>query len=98
MKKTLFKVKLFPDANAACEKAVLSAAAQNASDNPATLKTIAVIAQVEADQHPNIPTSIEFIGDNILAMDVKRGGGYEQGCIIEQVEIFELEETGALTE
>ena len=92
-----FKIKLFPAANSACEKAVLTAALQNSGTLPPSLEVIAMYAEDETHKNPACsPTTITFIDDNTLVLDVKHEGNYEQGCIIEQVEVFEMEEIGAL--
>jgi len=84
-----FKVKSFGGANSACDKAVLCAANANGSGYHLTLKSIAIMAQVEATQNPEIPSTI-YIDGNSIIIDCKREGEWVQGCVIEEVDIAEL--------
>ena len=93
MKKT-YRIQLFEHGNLACKTAVLAAAMINGGNYSLTLPDIKKLAENE-----NCPdTTAELLGDDILCIDVKAGEKWERGCHIEEVEVFELEETGAMAE
>ena len=86
-----YRVKLFPGANSAADKAVLAAATANAMNEPFSLENIATIGKAE-----NCPdTTIELFSENRLIIDHKPEGAehYQQGAIIEEVDIVPLKET-----
>ena len=85
-----YRIKLFDGANSAATKAAVCAAFQNGSESPLNLKSIAIIVQVEITENcPN--TSITFVNDSLLHIDTKVNGEYKLVCIIQEVQIMEIQ-------
>ena len=84
-----YRLKLFPGANIAADKAILAAATSNGGNGGLSLKNIKAIGEAE-----NCPdTSFEIIGETKMHIDTKIGNGWETVAIIEQVQIMEIQET-----
>lgn len=84
--KKYFKIQLFEDANSTCEQIALMAAKNNGGETNFSLEHLNQMALfMKADP---INTAL---ADNRLYIDVKIGEAYKPGCVIEEVEIFELE-------
>lgn len=93
MKKVHFRTQLFNGANLAAESIVLNAARSNSGFIPLNLYQLKDIGKQIADLTPDHHkgTSIEIIGENTLHVDALVNGNYETVCIVEEVEIWEVE-------
>jgi hypothetical protein len=94
MKKTTYRVTMYPNAGSICNTLALLAVKSNGLENPTELRKIFSVAEAEILLYPsiNVDTTPELIGENTLHLDKKVGDKYETVLIIEQVEIFELAE------
>jgi len=92
MKKTLFKTTLIKGSDDLCRKLVTLAAESNGG-TPITLAQLKTVAEGNKIQYPTLygDMSAELVGDNTLHIDRKLGDEYQTVCIIEEVEVFDLE-------
>jgi hypothetical protein len=92
MKKTTYRVTMYPNANVLCNTLAILAVKSNGLEKPTELRKILSVAESEILQYPSTNGNItpELIGENTLHIDRKIGDKYETVLIIEQVEIFEL--------
>jgi len=93
-KNTQFRVTLFEGADSLAEKIVSLAAKSNGrKENKFTLEQLKGVVESEVILYPALykDTSAEIIGGRILHLDTKRGDEYNTVCVIEEVEVLELE-------
>lgn len=92
--KTYFKIQLFDGANLVCEQIALMAAKNNSGETHLSLAHFEQMALFMKSEPP-INTAL---ADNKLYIDIKNEAGYVPGCIIEEVEIFELQQVDDIPE
>jgi hypothetical protein len=100
MKKTYFKIQLLTGSNTLCQSLVILAAKANGGENQCTLKQLQTVAEGEKILYPSLNEGItvELMDENRLHIDRKIGDEYQTVCIIEQVEIMELQSENDIPE
>ena len=90
MKRTHFRIRLFPAANKVAELTALKAAQFNADIEEFDINLLFAFGTTvkELGEEKN-STTVEMVGENQLIVDCKVNGNWVQGLIIDQVEVFE---------
>lgn len=85
---------MFNGSNGLCDTLVLMAAKSNGKgDGKLTLEQLQMVGESNILQFPALydDVSLEIIGGRILHIDRKIGDEYKTVCVIEEVEILEME-------
>lgn len=92
--KKQFRIRLFNHAKHAAEMVAIMAAKVNSGESHATLKDLKLVGEGLVETFPalNPQTTFTLTDGLTLCIDVKIEGNFEPAAIIEEIEIFELNE------